>query len=115
MSDLELVARWPTTPAFGVPASVCADTCVSCGAALAVRTVAYWDAETKTVTCLMCRGETAPGRRLRHPRTRRPLRANSTAAPEARRLGVGTSGCTSKVSRWPVIAWGDGLAACIWR
>lgn len=35
-----------------------ADTCVSCGAALAAGTVAYWDAEAKTVTCLTCRGET---------------------------------------------------------
>jgi Nuclease-related domain len=35
-----------------------ADTCVSCGAALAAGTVAYWDAEARTVTCLTCRGET---------------------------------------------------------
>lgn len=35
-----------------------ADTCISCGAALAAGTVAYWDAEAKTVTCLTCRGET---------------------------------------------------------
>ena len=35
-----------------------ADTCVSCGAGLAAGTVAYWDAEAKTVTCLTCRGET---------------------------------------------------------
>jgi len=37
-----------------------ADTCVSCGAALAAGTVAYWDAEAKTVTCLTCRSETTP-------------------------------------------------------
>jgi hypothetical protein len=35
-----------------------ADTCVACRAALAAGTVAYWDAEAKTVTCLTCRGET---------------------------------------------------------
>ena len=35
-----------------------ADTCVSCGAALAAGTVAYWDAEAKTVTCLTCRADT---------------------------------------------------------
>jgi hypothetical protein len=34
-----------------------ADTCVSCGVALAAGTVAYWDAEAKTVTCLACRDE----------------------------------------------------------
>ena len=35
-----------------------ADTCISCGAALAAGTVAYWDAKAKTVTCLTCQGET---------------------------------------------------------
>ena len=36
-----------------------ADSCVCCGAALAVGTVAYWDAEAKTVSCLACRNESA--------------------------------------------------------
>jgi hypothetical protein len=43
------------------------DTCVSCGAALAARTVAYWDAEAKTVTCLTCRGETKSVSEARAP------------------------------------------------
>lgn len=37
-----------------------ADICVSCGVGLAAGTVAYWDAEAKTVTCITCWGENAP-------------------------------------------------------
>jgi len=64
-----------------------ADTCVSCGTALGPGTVAYWDAEAKTVTCLACRSET-------------------TSAPEAgaaedvtiasRRLERGTAGASAR-------------------
>jgi Nuclease-related domain len=39
-----------------------ADACVACGTALAAGTVAFWDAEAKTVTCLTCRDETESAR-----------------------------------------------------
>jgi hypothetical protein len=64
-----------------------ADTCVSCGAALAAGTVAYWDAEAKTVNCLTCRGETAPVRRASAP-------DETPTAP--RELERGTAGASAR-------------------
>jgi len=64
-----------------------ADTCVSCGTALAVGTVAYWDADDKTVTCLACRGEVAATTDPRPEGTPVPPRMldRGTAGASARR------------------------------
>jgi hypothetical protein len=64
-----------------------ADTCVSCGAALAAGVVAYWDAEAKTVTCLTCRGEAASLSEARAPK-------EVPAAP--RDLDRGTAGASAR-------------------
>lgn len=65
-----------------------ADTCVSCGAALAPSTVAYWDAEAKTVTCLTCRGEAAPVSEV--------LSAEEPLPATARELDRGTAGASAR-------------------
>jgi hypothetical protein len=67
------------------------DTCVSCGAGLAAGTVAYWDAEVKTVTCLTCRGETAPV--IDAPAAERAPEKTSTAPCE---LDRGTAGASAR-------------------
>ena len=64
-----------------------ADNCVSCGAALAAGTVAYWDAEAKTVTCLTCRGENTS---VSDARTR----ADVPVVP--RELDRGTAGASAR-------------------
>ena len=64
-----------------------ADTCVSCGAALAAGTVAYWDVEAKTVTCLTCRGETTSVSEARAPE-------DMPVAP--RELDRGTAGASAR-------------------
>lgn len=64
-----------------------ADTCVSCGVALAAGTVANWDAEAKTVTCLACRGES----------TSVPVAPAPEEAPAAaRELERGTAGASAR-------------------
>lgn len=64
-----------------------ADTCVSCGAALAAGTVACWDAKARTVTCLICRAETA-----------QTMEATGTGGPSAasRELDRGTAGASAR-------------------
>ena len=64
-----------------------ADTCVSCGAALAAGTVAYWDAGAKTVACLTCRGETTSVSEARAPE-------DVSVAP--RELDRGTAGASAR-------------------
>lgn len=65
----------------------CADKCVSCGAALAAGTVAYWNAEAKTVTCLTCRGETTLVSEARAP---------EDVAVDPREFDRGTAGASAR-------------------
>jgi hypothetical protein len=64
-----------------------ADTCVSCGAAIAAGVFAYWDAEAKTVTCLTCRGETTSVSEVQAPE-------DVPIAP--RELDRGTAGASAR-------------------
>jgi hypothetical protein len=64
-----------------------ADTCVSCGAALTPGTVAYWDADAKTVSCLTCQGDITSVSEARPPE-------DVPVAP--RELDRGTAGASAR-------------------
>lgn len=65
--------------------------CTSCGTRLAARTRAWWDADSRTITCLVCRHEAPPVAPPTSPPVSPPVAPDPPRAGRARASGAGAS------------------------